>query len=185
MNSSNFRFTLDLQKTQSQVSVTVTRGDTARVWYISFSDGILPYEISEGCIAKLEIQRPTGTRLEAFCPIENHTTVKYDFEQNTNTAAVEGIHDCAIILFDESGDVLASPHFTMIVSARVIDSDDLNVSDEDQLMLEAIITAEASRQSAETARARLEALKPAVMEEMEMDFEELFIREVEGRGYLK
>ncbi len=41
------------------------------------------------------------------------------------------------------------------------------------------------RESAETARARLEALKPAVMEEMEMDFEELFIREVEGRGYLK
>lgn len=40
-------------------------------------------------------------------------------------------------------------------------------------------------QSADEARGKLEALQPAVMEEMPMDFEELFIREVEGRGYLK
>ena len=40
-------------------------------------------------------------------------------------------------------------------------------------------------EDAETARQKLEGLKPAVMEEMPMDFEELFIREVEGRGYLK
>ena len=41
------------------------------------------------------------------------------------------------------------------------------------------------KESAESARAKLEALGPAVMDEMPMDFEELFIREVEGRGYLK
>ena len=41
------------------------------------------------------------------------------------------------------------------------------------------------RQNATEARASLEALEPAVMDEMPMDFEELFIREVEGRGYLK
>ena len=41
------------------------------------------------------------------------------------------------------------------------------------------------REDSEMARTKLEALKPAVMEEMEMDFEELFIHEVEGRGYLK
>lgn len=41
------------------------------------------------------------------------------------------------------------------------------------------------REGAESARQKLEALAPAVMEEMPMDFEELFIREVEGRGYLK
>ena len=31
----------------------------------------------------------------------------------------------------------------------------------------------------------LEKLSPAIVEQMPMDFEELFIREVEGRGYLK
>ena len=34
-------------------------------------------------------------------------------------------------------------------------------------------------------RSKLEALQPAVIDSMEMDFEEMFIHEVEGRGYLK
>ena len=41
------------------------------------------------------------------------------------------------------------------------------------------------REDADSARARLEAMGPAVIEEMPMDFEEMFIQEVEGRGYLK
>ena len=32
---------------------------------------------------------------------------------------------------------------------------------------------------------KLEALNPAVIEQMNMDFEEMFIHEVEKRGYLK
>ena len=32
-------------------------------------------------------------------------------------------------------------------------------------------------------KAALEKLSPAIVEQMPMDFEELFIREVEGRGY--
>ncbi len=38
---------------------------------------------------------------------------------------------------------------------------------------------------ADIVRQRLESLCPVIMEEMPMDFEELFIREVEGRGYIK
>ena len=34
-------------------------------------------------------------------------------------------------------------------------------------------------------KSMLEALNPAVIEQMPMDFEEMFIHEVEGRGYLK
>lgn len=39
--------------------------------------------------------------------------------------------------------------------------------------------------SAEQMKARLEALEPAVVEQMPMDFEEMFIREVDERGHLK
>ena len=38
---------------------------------------------------------------------------------------------------------------------------------------------------ADDIRARLDALRPAVIEQMHMDFEEMFIHEVEKRGYLK
>jgi hypothetical protein len=144
---------------QSQISIPVTLGDTARSWYISFSDGGLPYTIADGTLAKLEIRRPTGTRMEAFCAIENNTTVRYSFSQNNYTAVVDGIHDCAIVLYDDEGNKIATPRFTMIVSERVIDTDNSNLSDEDRTAIDAIISAESARQNAETARQNAEALR--------------------------
>lgn len=159
MNSSNYRFTLDLHKTQSQVSLPITLGDTARVLHISLSDGSIPYVIEDGCLAKIEIKRPTGTHLEAFCAIENNTAIKYDFAQNENTAAVEGVHDCAVILYHADGGVIGSPRFTMIVSDRVINSDDIDRKDEDVLVIDAIIKAEAERQTAEAERKTAEIVR--------------------------
>lgn len=160
MISSNFRFVLDLHSTQSQISIPVTKGDTARVWYISLSDGGLPYIIENGCLAKIEIKRPTGTFLEAFCPIEKNTTVKYDFSQDEitkNTAAVEGVHDCSVTIYDAEGKKIGSPRYTMVVSDRVVNSDDINLTDEDMTAIGAMIAAEASRQSAEGGRVNAEA----------------------------
>ena len=157
MNSSNYRFTLDLHSTQSQISLPVTKGDTARVFYIRLADGELPYEIADGCLAKLEIKRPTGTFIEAFCPIEENTTIKYDFSQNENTAAQEGFHDCSVVIYDAEGRMLGAPRFSMVVSDRVVNSDDINITDEDQTAINAMITAEAIRQVAETERINAEA----------------------------
>lgn len=156
MNTSKFRFTLDLQKTQSQISIPITRGDTARTWYISFSDGGQPYEIEKDALAKLEIKRPTGTHMEEFCAIENGTTVSYSFSQNEKTAAVEGIHECAVILYGTDREILASPRFTMIVIDRVISSDDINISDDDRTTIDAMIAEEAARREAEIGRANKE-----------------------------
>ena len=156
MNHSNFKFTLDLQSTQSQVCIPVTRGDTARTWLINFRDGSKTYMITDGCLAKLEILRPTGTRLEEFCAIEKNEAVRYSFTQNKNTAAVEGFHECAVVLYDEDGNVIGSPRFCMIVSGRVINTDDINLSDEDQLIIDSIIPEEAYRKIAEAQRTQNE-----------------------------
>lgn len=162
MNSSYFRFVLDLQSTQSQVSIPVTKGDTARVWYISLSDGGQPYIITDGCLAKMEIKRPTGTFLEAFCAIEKNTTVKYDFSQDEvakNTAVVAGVHDCSVTILDREGNSIASARFSMVVNDRVVNKDDINISDEDKDTIDAMIAAEASRQEAETGRVNAEAVR--------------------------
>ena len=157
MNSSTYRFILDLHSTQSQISLPVTLGDTARVFEISFSDGGQPYIIETGVLAKIEIKRPTGTYLEAFCPIEKNTTVKYKFSQNENTAVVAGVHDCSVTLYDAEGEKIGSPRFSMVVSERVINSDDINLTDGDKTAIDAMIAAEASRQQAEAGRANAEA----------------------------
>lgn len=157
MNSSTYRFILDLHSTQSQISLPVTLGDTARVLEISLSDGGLPYIIEKGALAKLEIKRPTGTYLEEFCSIERNTTIRYPFTQNQNTAAVAGVHDCSVTLYDEEGNKIGSPRFSMVVSDRVVNSDDINITDEDKSAIDAMIAAEASRRDAETGRVNAES----------------------------
>lgn len=157
MNSSNYRFTLDMHSAQSQTSIPVLLGDTSRTLHINFTDGGNPYVIETGCLAKLSIKRPTGTFIEEFCEIKNNTTVVYPFTQNENTCAVEGIHECDVTLYDPKGGQICSPSFSMIVSERVIRSDDINLSDENRTAIDAMLLAEASRQDAETGRVNREA----------------------------
>ena len=157
MNSSTYRFILDLHSTQSQISLPVTLGDTARELEISFSDGGQPYIIETGILAKLEIKRPTGTYLETFCVIEKNTTVRYKFSQNESTAVVTGVHDCSIVLYDANGEKIGSPRFSMVVSDNVVNSDDINITDDDKSAIDAMIAVEASRQEAEMGRVNAEA----------------------------
>lgn len=186
MIHSKHRFTLDLQVAHSQIAIPVTVGDTGKIFYISLTDGGEPYKIPDGGLAMLTIRRPTGTYLQAFCPIKNNSLIVYDFLQNENTAAVEGIHKCELTLYGSEAGVIASPWFTMIVSQRVVNSDDLNITDEDQSAVDAMIGAEASRQSAEYARINAESGRVAAEEERQAYYEEFMARvnggEFDGGG---
>lgn len=155
MISSKHRFVLDLHSTQSQVSVPATQYDSARELYISLSDGGMPYIIEEGILASLQIKRPSGEAITGFCTIEKNTTIKFAFEQNPAVTVEEGIHDCSVILANGEN-IIASARFSMVVSARVIDSDDINISDADKNILDAYLQKVASYDAAETGRANAE-----------------------------
>lgn len=150
MNSSNYRFTLNMHTVQSQISIPVMLGDTGRTLRISLSDGGNPYVIADGCLAKISIKRPTGTSLEDFCTIERNTTIVYPFSENT--CATEGIHDCDVTLYGVDGNIITSPRFSMVVSERVVKSDDIVITDKDQTAVDAMLAKETERQAAETER---------------------------------
>jgi hypothetical protein len=154
---STHRFTLDMQVAHSQIAIPVTVGDTAKTFYMSLLDGGEPFKIADGSLAVLTIKRPTGTYLQAFCPIKNNSTIVYDFMQDENTAAVEGIHDCELTLYGPTSEVVSSSWFTMVVSRRVVNGDNLNITDENRTAIDAMIGAEASRQAAEEARITAES----------------------------
>ena len=156
MKSSNIRFSLDIQSTQSQVFIPVSLNDTARVFHISLTDGSAPYTILDGCLAMVSIKRPSGTYIETFCLIEDNTSVIYDFRDNPDTAILEGIHDCQVTLFDADGNQVASAKFTMVVHDRVVNSSDIKIPDGDRTAVDAMIAREASRQAAEEARVNAE-----------------------------
>ena len=153
MNFSNFRFTLDLHSLHSQTSIPVMLGDTGITWHINLCDGGKPYLISNGALAKISIKRPTGTYHETFCEIRENTTIVYPFEQET--CAVVGLHNCEITLYGVSGAVLGTPRFSMVVSDRVIKNDEINLTDHDHTIVDAIAVEEAKRQVAEANRAEM------------------------------
>lgn len=146
MNSSKYRFTLDMHSAQSQVSLPVVLNDTARKLYISLADGGKIYHIADGCLAVIRIDRPTGTFLEQFCPIEDNTNIVYDFAQHGNTAIVVGLHECEVTLYGLGNEILSTARFSMVVSDRVVNRDNIIVTDENWTMLDSIAAEEARRQ---------------------------------------
>ncbi len=151
MNFSNFRFTLDLHSLHSQTSIPAMLGDTGITWHINLCDGGKPYLIADGCLAKISIKRPTGTYREAFCEIRENATIVYPFEQET--CAAVGLHNCEITLYGIGGAVLGTPRFSMVVGDRVIKDDDIDLTDQDRAILDAMLVEEAKRQAAEENRA--------------------------------
>lgn len=162
MNSIN-KFILELNRPQSQVSLPVMKGDTAREWYISFSDNGKAFYIEDGVIAVFEIKRPSGTVGQMFCPIVNNATVVCSFEEfksstGVDIAAAEGISYCDIVLYN-SFVKIASAHFSMVVTERVLTNDDIEITDDDITIMDGIILKEAERQSNETTRINNESLR--------------------------
>lgn len=147
MNSSKYRFTLDMHMAQSQVSLPVVLNDTARKFYISLADGGKIYHIADGCLALIRIKRPTGTRIEQFCPIEGNTNIVYDFMQYKHTAIVPGAHECEVTLYGPDGMVITTAKFSMVVSERVVNKDDVHLTDESWTAIDSIVAEEAKRQA--------------------------------------
>lgn len=163
---SKHRFTLEMQAAHSQIAIPVTVGDTGKIFYINLTDGGEPYKITDGSLAVLTIHRPTGTYLQAFCPIKNNSTIVYDFLQNENTATVEGIHNCELTLYGPTSEgVISTSWFTMVVTPRVIGSDDLILTDEIRTAIDAMLAEEATRQSNEEARVAAEKEREAYYED--------------------
>ena len=147
MNSSKYRFTLDMHMAQSQVSLPVVLNDTARKFYISLADGGKIYHIADGCLALIRIKRPTGSRIEQFCPIESNTNIVYDFMQYKHTAIVAGAHECEVTLYGPDGMVITTAKFSMVVSERVVNKDDAQLTDENWTAIDSIVAEEAKRQA--------------------------------------
>ena len=152
MNYSIYRFTLDIHKTKSQVSIPVLFHDTGIKFYISLTDGGKPYFIEDGCRAVFSAKKSGGTQLFNDCIIEDNTRIRYDFTEQTTSS--EGMMNCEIRLYGKDGELITTPAFVVIVDARVIY--DSNVMDDNEsTTLDNIVACEESRLAGE--RIRIEA----------------------------
>jgi len=148
MNSSCYRFILDIQSVQSQISIPVSLYDTARTLYISFADGGKPYELSDGCRAVFSATKADGHHLLNDCVILLGRTVQYDFTPQTTSAV--GKVDCEVQLYGEDGRLITSPRFTLVVYEGALEGQVL--SEDEEMTFSNIIVAEQLRVAAENER---------------------------------
>ena len=157
MNYSDYRFTLDIQIHQAQVSIPVTLNDTARKLCIGLTDGRKPYYIADGCRAVFSAKKPDGTTIFNDCIIYNNTTIEYEFSKNTTSC--EGIVDCEIRLYDADGRELTSPQFIIVVDKKVMRDEEVTMSASEATTITNMITAEQGRIAAEKSRVTAESAR--------------------------
>ena len=158
MRCSTYRFALDLQKHQSQMSIAVYAHDSAVRLYITLTDGGLPYHIEDGCRAVFYGMRPDDEPLIHNCMIEGNRRIIYDF--NESTAKEPGITECQIRLYGTDGELITAPRFIIVVDERVVTEMDLDDEEDDTLSaLDAIFASERAREEAEVAREEAEAAR--------------------------
>lgn len=153
MRDSHYRITLDITKTQSQVSLSAKQGETSRKIYINLVEGSHPYEIDGSkCSAVFHGVKSDGTKLQEYCIIEGDK-IRYDFTEQT-TAAV-GLVECDITLHSIETGVIASPHFNIIVDNRAIEPDVL--SEDQAITFDEVLTEFGDIRNAEAGRVAAEA----------------------------
>lgn len=162
MNYSIYRFTLDIHKTKSQVSIPVLFHDTGIQFFITLTDGGRPYFIEDGCRAVFSAKKSDGKPLLNDCIIEDNTRVRYDFtEQTTNC---EGMMNCEIRLYGKDGELITTPAFVVVVDARVIYDNDVKESYGESTTLDNIVAYEESRLAGERMRIAAEDERAAAEE---------------------
>lgn len=162
MNNSTYRFTLDLQKHQSQMSIAVFQYDTAVRLHISLTDGGKPYLIADGSYAVLYGKRADGKALAHDCQIQGNTEIIYDFEDTT--ACVAGAVDCQIKLYGTDQKLITAPKFMIAVDERVVSDDDIIAEGGELSAFDEIFFTENERIEAEKEREKAEALRVAAEE---------------------
>lgn len=180
MKYSTYRFTLDLQKHQSQISIAVFQYDTAVRLYISLTDGGIPYHIADGCRAVFYGKRPDGADLVHNCMIEGNTRIIYDF--NDQTAYCEGTVDAQICLYGIDGDIITAPRLLIVASARTVNPTDIDLSDKPLSALDQIFASETKRETAELERVEAEEDRvQAEAERVEAEAERVEAEKQRGR----
>ena len=137
MTDSCIRLSLDLQQTDTGITVRAKRGDTGRVLRIALADDGAPYRIAEDCYAVFTGKKADKTVLYNQCTVENNEILYYFTEQ---TCAAAGRIQAEIRLYGSGGKLITAAGFLLEVYDTVCHPEDLLSRDEmdalDALVLE-------------------------------------------------
>lgn len=112
------RLTLDMGLPDVQKSVSVTRGDTNRRLEVTLIDKGSPFALPPDWTAVLAGVLPGGDELYGSCIVDDGRII-FDFVAANAVSSEEGVFAVAFDVFDEGGEVVASPKLWVHVTPGV------------------------------------------------------------------
>ena len=116
MNYAVHKISLDIHKPESQVVLNVKQIDTGRKIKISLTEDGRPYVLTPDCLAIFKAKTPDGKDIKMDCAIDGNVII---YTISFQTTATLGEVECEIMLYNESGMLITSPRFVIIVNDRV------------------------------------------------------------------
>ena len=110
------RMTLDMSRPDLQRSETVTLGDTNRRWEVTLINGGAPFRLPPNWTAALTGIKPDGTGLLNGCSVADGKII-YDFAAGAEIATCAGNYPVQFDIWDEVGELVASPKIYVNVLA--------------------------------------------------------------------
>lgn len=112
------RLTLDMGLPDVQKSISVTRGDTNRRLEVTLIDKGSPFALPPDWTATLAGVLPGGDELYESCIVDDGRII-FDFVAAPAVSSEEGVFGVSFDVFDEGGEVVASPKLWVHVTAGV------------------------------------------------------------------
>lgn len=112
------RLTLDMGLPDVQKSVSLTAGDTNRRLEVTLIDKGSPFALPPTWTAVLAGVLPSGDELYESCVVDDGRIV-FDFVAANAVSSEEGVFGVSFDVFDEGGEVVASPKLWVHVTAGV------------------------------------------------------------------
>lgn len=142
MNVINYRVSLDMFDTLSQITIKAKKGDSACKIHITLTKNGSIYKIGEGCHATFTAKKADGNFVYNSCTIEGDTIV-YDFTSSVDEdgicqiSAYEGVVDCEVTLFKDN-EQLTSPRFTLVIDGTVYNGEEIASTPQSDILKELI-----------------------------------------------
>ena len=112
------RMTLDMSRLDLQRSETVTLGDTNRRWEVTLINGGAPFRLPPNWTAALTGIKPDGNGILNGCSVVDGKII-YDFAAGKEIATCVGGYPVQFDIWDEVGELVASPKVYVSVLADV------------------------------------------------------------------
>lgn len=118
------RMTLDMSRVDLQRSETVTLLDTNRRWEVTLTNGGTPFRLPNNWTASLVGVKPDENGLMLSCPVVDGRII-FDFDENKKLTTCAGAFPVQFDVWNEYGELVASPKIWIHVLPDVRPHEDL------------------------------------------------------------